>query len=310
MTLKQLAERYQAEQTIDGTGFRRRARILQSIWREEQGYPCGVHGNSQLGSRLQMPRAEEDPLPNYLTDTIRAVVKAEVCEDKKGEGKLFGYPRIYNDLLSSQPLCFNLFGELTQDLALASKVIKTLTAGNFVEVTKIDFEYSPGRRDKRYLNDRSAFDVFLRCKTSTGKEGFIGIEVKYHENLAGPEGKDREEYSTVARKMKCFKEDLEPLKLSPLQQIWRDHLLAGITREVDQYDAGLFVTLYPKDNTHVSKALNAYRTHLTDEETFASWTLEEFVRVLQANSKAPWISSFNDRYLAFDKIDKLLESDL
>jgi len=308
MTLKQLAKNYDVEQTIDGSKFRRRARVLQSIWREEQGYPCGVHGNSQLGSRLPEEEAKTK-LWNYLTDTIRAVVKAEVRGAKEGDGKLFGYPRIYNDLLSSQPLCFNLFGELTQDLALASKVIKTMTAGSFVEVTKIDFEYSPGRRDKRYLNDRSAFDVFLRCKTSTGKEGFIGIEVKYHENLAGPEGKDKEEYSTVARKMKCFKEDLTPLKKSPLQQIWRDHLLAGITQKEDEYDDGLFVTLYPKDNTHVSKALSAYRTHLTNEETFASWTLEEFVNVLQANSKAPWITSFNDRYLAFEKIDKLLESD-
>ncbi len=69
------------------------------------------------------------------------------------------------------------------------------------------------------------------------------------------------------------------------------------------------MTLYPKDNTHVSKALSAYRTHLTDEKTFASWTLEEFVSLLQANSKAPWISAFIDRYLAFEKVDKLLNAD-
>jgi hypothetical protein len=308
MTLKKLAEEYDAYQTIDGSGFRRRARVLQSIWREEQGYPCGIHNGNPLGSRLQMPWAKS-MLANYLTDTIQAVVKAEVCEATEGEGKLFGYPRIYNDLLSSQPLCFNLFGELTQDFALASKVIKTLTAGRFTEVTKIEFEYSPGRRDPRYLNDRSAFDVFLRCKTSTGKEGFIGIEVKYHENLAGKAGDDKKEYSKVARQMKCFREDLEPLKQSPLQQIWRDHLLAGITRIEDQYADGFFVTLYPKDNTHVSKALKAYRQQLSREDSFASWTLEDFVTTLRSHSAAPWITAFTDRYLAFEKIDKLLESD-
>jgi hypothetical protein len=192
---------------------------------------------------------------------------------------------------------------------LASKVIKTLTAGRFTEVTKIEFEYSPGRRDERYLNDRSAFDVFLRCKTSTGKEGFVGIEVKYHENLAGKAGDDKKEYSIIAKRMECFREDLKPLKQSPLQQIWRDHLLAGITRIVDKYDDGLFVTLYPKDNTHVSKALSAYRTHLTDADSFASWTLEDFVASLRSYSNAPWIAAFTDRYLSFDKIDKLLESD-
>jgi hypothetical protein len=127
--------------------------------------------------------------------------------------------------------------------------------------------------------------------------------------LAGKSGDDKKEYSIIARQMKCFREDLDPLKQSPLQQIWRDHLLAGITRIVDNYDDGLFVTLYPKDNTHVSKALSDYRTHLTNGDSFASWTLESFVDALRSHSDAPWITAFTDRYLAFEKIDKLLESD-
>jgi hypothetical protein len=311
MNLKHLAITLHADEATDASEFQQRARVLQSLWREEQGYRCGEHQGSKgtrlLGSRL-MPE-DAKTLKNYLTETIRGVVEDEVCNIKASEGKLYGKPRIFNDLLSSQPLCFNLFGELTQDLALASKVIKTMTAGRFTEVTKIDFEYSPGRRDPRYLNDRSAFDVFLRCKTSTGKEGFIGIEVKYHENLQGPPGEHKQRYDDVAKQMECFGKDHEPLKKTPLQQIWRDHLLAGITRIVDNYDDGIFVTLYPKDNTHVSTALNEYRTHLTNEETFASWTLEDFVAALRLHSEAPWITAFTDRYLAFDKIDKLLESD-
>ena len=308
MNQKHLAIRLHADETIDASAFQQRARMLQSLWREEQGYLCGEHKGSRvtrlLGSRL-MPE-DAKTLKNYLTETIRGVVEDEVCNIKASEGKLFGKPRIFNDLLSSQPLCFNLFGELTQDLALASAVVRDMTAGRFKEVTKIDFEYSPGRRDPRYLNDRSAFDIFLRCQTATGKEGFIGIEVKYHENLQGPHGDPKPLYSDVANKMGCFKSDHAPLKQSPLQQIWRDHLLAGITRIVDTYDDGLFVTLYPKDNTHVSTALSAYRTHLTNEDSFASWTLEDFVAALRSHSEAPWIASFNDRYLAFEKVDKLL----
>jgi hypothetical protein len=42
------------------------------------------------------------------------------------EAKLFAQPRIFDDLLSSQPLRFNLFGELTRDLALASRVMHRL----------------------------------------------------------------------------------------------------------------------------------------------------------------------------------------
>ena len=99
--------------------FQRRARLLQALWREEQGLPVGEHRGRRLGSRLAMPAAKEE-LSNYLTDTIRAVVRAEVLDAARGQGKLYGQPRIFNDLLSSQPLCFNLFGELQQDLPLAS----------------------------------------------------------------------------------------------------------------------------------------------------------------------------------------------
>lgn len=304
MNLKHLAIRLHADESTDASEFQRRARVLQSLWREEQVYLCGEHSGRLLGSRL-MPE-DAKTLKNYLTETIRGVVEDEVCNKKASEGKLFGKPRIFNDLLSSQPLCFNLFGELTQDLALASKVIKTMTAGRFAEVTKIDFEYSPGRRDPRYLNDRSAFDVFLLCRTAAGKEGFIGIEVKYHENLQGPPGEHKQRYDEVANQMECFGKDHEPLKKTPFQQIWRDHLLTGITCIVDNYDDELFVTLYPKDNTHVSTALSEYRNHLTNEKTFASWTLEDFVAALRLHSDALWISAFTDRYLAFDKIDESL----
>ena len=35
----------------------------------------------------------------------------------------------------------------------------------------VEFEYSPGRRKPDYLNDRSAFDVFLVCETAKGVRG-------------------------------------------------------------------------------------------------------------------------------------------
>jgi hypothetical protein len=66
-----------------------------------------------------MPDAEHS-LWNYLTDGIRDLVRAAVTRPEK----LIKAPRIYDDLLSSQPLCFNLFGELALDLALASRVLR------------------------------------------------------------------------------------------------------------------------------------------------------------------------------------------
>jgi len=98
--------------------FQRTVRLRQAMWREKQGYPIGLHRDQPLGTRLQMPDAKNH-LWNYLTDSIRDVVRAEVLGARRGDGKLFGEPRIFNDLLSSQPLCFNLFGELKRNLTLA-----------------------------------------------------------------------------------------------------------------------------------------------------------------------------------------------
>jgi hypothetical protein len=309
--LKELAAGLDVLERVDASAFQRRARVLQSMWRQEQGIPCGEHvgpsGARPLGSRLPMPWAQET-LANFLTEQIRSVVRAEVCDPVASSGKLYGKPRIFCGLLSSQPLCFNLFGELALDLPLASAVVDRLSKGRFTEVTSIEFEVSPGRGDPRYLNDRSAFDVFIRCRNASGGSSFIAVEVKYHENLIGTAGAHKPRYDEVADLMGCFASDHQPLRSSPLQQLWRDHLLAGITQIEDGYDDAMFVVLYPKDNTHVSAALGAYREQLSRESSFAAWTLEDLVESLRGATEATWVDAFTDRYLAFGKVDQHLRA--
>lgn len=284
------------------SAFQRRARLMQSLWRDVQGYPIGEHRGTPLGSRLAMPWAE-DTLANYLTETIREVVRREVFGRRGDQQKLFGYPRIVNDLLSSQPLCFNLFGELQQDLPLASCVIADLTQGRASEVTRIEFEHSPGRGDLAYTGDASAFDVFIEYRTPAGGIGFLGVEVKYHENLQNPAARHRPRYDEVAEAMGCFRQDAwAALREKPLQQIWRDHLLAGSLLMRGEHDEGQFVFLSPQENTHCAQAVTAYQACLTRQESFANWTLEAVCDALQRHSDAAWIAMFTDRYLNFAKV--------
>jgi len=181
--LIKLAERYEAYVKSDDRDFQRKARILQSMWREEQGYEVGVHlgknGEKPLGSRLVMPWAEET-LSNYLTETIRQVVRDEVMGEEKSKGKLYKKLRIFSNLLSSQPLCFNLFAELQRNLNLASSIFTEFTSGRVKKVTGIEFEFSPGRGDIKYTGDKSAFDVYIKYELDKGGQGFLGVEVKYH----------------------------------------------------------------------------------------------------------------------------------
>ena len=134
-------------------------------------------------------------------------------------------------------LLFYLFAELKRDLSLATKVMNTLTNGMVDSVTDIEFEWSPGKADPDLTGDRSAFDVYVTFSSPNGSKGFIGIEVKYHENLSGKSASHKERYEQIASQMNCFKEtSLERLKRQPLQQIWRDHLLAGIHRIANGFE--------------------------------------------------------------------------
>jgi hypothetical protein len=63
---------------------------------------------------------------------------------------------------------------------------------------------------------------------------------------------------------------------------------------------------YPELNTHCHAAVEAYRACLSADETFQAVTLERFVECLQANTSAEWVDELKDRYLAWDKIDRVL----
>lgn len=210
-----LAHQYHAYIKSDGRGFRRQARILQSIWRQEQGYSPGLHDGEPRGSLIHLPWAEETGA-NFLKNTIIDVVRERLEPENKQKGQVIQQKRLFGNLLSSQPLCFNLFGELQQDLELASAVFQDLTNDRASRVTRIDFEWSPGKGLPKYTNDRSASDVYVKYRTSSGGSGFLGIEVKYHENLHGAVSKNPR-YDEVAAQMGCFRQDCRPLfSKSPL----------------------------------------------------------------------------------------------
>jgi len=276
------------------------------MWRAEKGYEAGFCMGKIRGNCLPEIWAKET-LNDYLSETIKEVVRKEVI-GSRNNGKLYGSPRIFNNLLSSQPLCFNLFAELQQDLRLAAKVFRQLCPDRIDVVTAIEFEHSPGKGNPKYTGDGSAFDVYVEYLNGSRERGFIGIEVKYHENLLTKPSSIKPRYFKIAEMMKCFRtECLKMLQLSPLEQIWRDHLLAGsLLNAGDGFKDGFFVFLAPKDNPHCSNAVGKYRECLTDERTFESWTLEDVTAVIKENTGERWIDEVIGRYLGFGKIRELI----
>jgi hypothetical protein len=290
--------------------FQRRARLLQALWREDEGLPIGEQRGRPLGSRLLMPRAEER-LENYLTETIRACVRKEVVGADPMLGQLYARPRIFDNLLSSQPLCFNLFGELQADLRLASAIFRRLLPARVDEVTAVRFEHSPGRGGAEFTADRSAHDVFVEYRGHAGARGFVGIEVKYHEALQDEAARLRPRYDEVADAMGIFVPDRRAaLRAAPLQQVWRDHLLAGSLVLGGVYTEGSFAFLYPSRNERCAKVVDAYRTCLSDASTFLPLTLEDFVEAMRACEAGVWIERVWARYLDFSRAEAVLSRGL
>jgi len=289
-------EKFHVDYSQD-TEFSAFARLLQSKWRDKKGYKHSKYGNFLEIDFAKISKA------NFLTDNIRQLVSIEVLNAKKNGG-LISEPRIWNNLLSSQPLCFNLFGELHYDLELATKFFKTLFPSRIERITCIKFEYSPGRGDAEYLEDHSAFDVFVEY-TNKGKNGFIGIEVKYAESLK-EETKEiakknfKEKYATITENCRLFKPNcIDKLKQPPMSQIWRDHLLSIATRK--DYDEGFFVFLFPSKNSQCQNGVNSYQELLfTDngEQTgFYPRHLDLFIRTLRELHDVAWTKELEERYL-------------
>lgn len=283
------------------TGFSSAARLKQSVWRDCKGF---IRAKDKLGNYLD-PLFAKTNKNNFLTERIKTLVQYEVFLSHQ-DGKLISEPRIWENLLSSQPLTFNLFGELHFDLKLATKFFKKMYPDSVSEVTKILFEHSPNRGDSNYTGDHSAFDVFIEFLGKSNQKGFIGIEVKYAENMA--DSKERcdkiftehgKRYTDLSQTYEIFKDGaIEHVKHSPLQQVWRDHLLAIST--LKDYNQGFFVFLFPKDNLECERVVANYKQNLISDSTkcqFIPENLETYVNVLSKCSKADWINEFKTRYM-------------
>jgi len=194
-----------------------------------------------------------------------------------------------------------LFGELKADLAAATAWARHLWPARVHEVTRVEFEHSPGRRDLRYLGNGTAFDAYFEHSVPGGGEGFIGIEVKYHEDLTGRPGETRDRLQEVARVSGLFaRESFPALRAKPLWQIWFDHLLALSMLQAEGQrwrDTGLFVIRHPIINEACHRAVAAYERHLLDHRTFQRLTLEDVVAAMQVTTGASWVEAFRQRYL-------------
>jgi PD-(D/E)XK nuclease superfamily len=212
------------------TAWKRTARLRQARWREAHGDPIGTEpyaggdGATLVGSRLDFDFAKGSGA-NFLSSNIIAAVNARLAASEPGQ--TLKEDRLWADLLSSMPPCFNLCGELHADSDLADKAVRAWWPDSPQRRVAVRFEHSPDRSAPLFLGNKSALDVAFEI--SDGTLGIIGVETKYHEHAkaeAIPKPKALARYEQVTKLSGIFTPDWRTAIVgTDLQQIWLDHLL-------------------------------------------------------------------------------------
>jgi hypothetical protein len=241
---------------------------------------AGGDGATPVGSRLALSFAKERGA-NFLSAAALAAAKDRIANSEPHQ--MLSEGRLWADLLSSMPLCFNLFGGLWSDRAQALRAVRAWWPESPTGPVTVKFEHSPGRRDLTYLGNRSAFDVAFEIDRGDDSRGIVGVETKYHEHAKAevvPRPAALARYFEVTERSGAFIEGWRPLVVgTELQQIWLDHLLvlSMLQHPSGKWSWTRFVLVYPSENPSFGRAAAVYRSVLRDASTFEARTIEELL---------------------------------
>ena len=300
------------------TRFRACARLLQALWRQAQDLPEGrkrsrSHRAKPLGSRLHPSAGQKGR--NFLTPAIAEIAQQEMIYQESGA--LIDRERLANNLLSSMPLAFNLGGPWRVDPDLAASVLRPLLPNVAIErVVAVWFEHSPGRLNPALTGDRTAFDIAVVFERPDGKRGLIGFEIKYSENANTGNFKPMHtSFDELARASNLYKEpNHAALRVCPLQQLFREHLLAYAALRRELYAEVHFVLVAPRHNHLIERLQSLYEAFLVDPRggpvPYHFLELEAVIAAFAAAGDEAYAGKLFDRYCDWSQLDLLIEKSL
>jgi hypothetical protein len=299
---------------IIDTRFRAAARLLQSLWLKDNNIATGVHVRSDadgdiirpLGSLLSRDAANAGR--NFLSPAIHTFVRHELI--LREYGAYYDEERLFGNALSSMPLTFSSFAPMAMDLELASAVFRCLLPDFVSNVLNLRFETSPGRRETRFLNDGTAFDLAVDVITPEGEQATIFIEVKYSEAMEGPAARYRERYDEASRQVGLYIDpDAASLRSLALEQLWREHQLAQLAVNEGVTPRAMFLAIGPRLNRRVQAAFRCYANELIPEEDldddrvrFRAITLEAMVDAIHQSGAVELAKNLWARYCDFERV--------
>jgi hypothetical protein len=287
------------------TAFRRRARLHQADWRDAHGHPIGTQpirprpGDDVrlVGSRLALDHAIGSGA-NFVTPGALAAARERMAT--KEPHQVLSAQRVWADLLWSESMAFNLFGDLAADLGLADRAVHAWWPDAPGRVVDVRFAHSPGRLDLDYLGNLSTFEAAFVLEADDGSLGIVAVAARYHEfaKREVPKPSRRARYLQVAERSGAFLPEAVPaVDGTGLLVTWLGHLLvlSMLQHPRGDWGWGRFVMLHPAANPDFVDAAARYGALLADDSTFGALTLEQLLAadVLPARSAA----AIEERYV-------------
>jgi len=312
---KEFQDKYGAIPASDKNDHLTKSRMLQGIYRNqklENEYCNYVFGDNGFVNFMRNKQLQAD-----AKNELVAIKQRERLTDEK---------RLFENLLSSQPLAFNIFLPLKwHNFEVGNIVFKELFPFlNIKQLVDIKLEFVPGdgigKDDRKITTDNSCFDVYVEYQNDKNEFGGVGIEVKYTESFSQSDywketghKKDRyidaiQEYSAQFS-MEYAKEYLQPT----YNQLFRNQLLAEEVKDKFNKDCILAV-VYSEEDVKCIETVTKYLNLIKLENSCVPVSISQIVQsAIKASENFPEMKSLYEniynRYCNYDLLNKKILSD-
>lgn len=298
--------------------FTRKCRLLQSWYRVERlkQSSCGCHvpEGKRVGSALENG---ETSGANFLSLAARACAWEKLAEKQLVNPDLtVDRYRLFNNMLSSQPMCFNLFADLRlgvhHDNANAREIIAAMFPESPIrKVDRVEIEMLPQPKED-YIDDRTAFDAVVLFTGSDGRPGLASIETKYTDKLGVSPARSVARQKQIARDIGLFDDRAADLYDSvPFGQIIRNLLLTLVYGKRHECSSVRNYVIAPAEDEETRQVIHSLRERLAPKyrDAIAFISLEDVgergLRVARGEYKRH-LRAFHQRYLDFGQIETFL----
>lgn len=262
-------------------------REIQSQYRQNVlKEPCGKgpnktskdhHGNMLIDG--------EETGSNFVSDAAFKFAKQKVLDKQVNRDLTIEEYRLFNNMLSSMPMCFNLFADL-RELLLVNQIEASNSIKNIFKeltwidkVTYIDVEFIPVPISN-YTNDKTAFDAVIFVEDKNGKKGLISIETKYTDLLGSNSSSNTIIKNNIIANNKIFDKVLvNKLKDKGYNQIHRNYLLTYTYAKKHHFKHFVNLVISPKDDNQSVNEIDVLKSHLLQkDDTIMKLSLEVFIQ--------------------------------